>query len=216
MDAYTPQVGIIVNADDYGYFDCVSRGILKAATDGIVTATGILANSEHFDEHIAWLNDYKALDLGVHLNLTHGSPLTPGVKKRLGHFPEKHTLFKAVLSGALKPKEVKVEWRAQIERCLDKGLNLKFLNSHQHIHMLPSLFSVTLELAAEYGIQHIRISVPERLQRSASGGAVRDGIMIILGLFNHHKLKSQAPLFFGNGRERQAWLGGHDAPVSQT
>ena len=27
---------LIVNADDYGYFRCVSKGILKAATHGIV------------------------------------------------------------------------------------------------------------------------------------------------------------------------------------
>jgi predicted glycoside hydrolase/deacetylase ChbG (UPF0249 family) len=137
------------------------------------------------------------LDLGVHLNLTHGSPLTLGKKNGLGCFPKKHTLFKAVLSGALKPKEVKLEWRAQIERCLDKGLNLKFLYSHQHIHMLPSLFSVTLELAETYRIPHIRISVPERLHHSTSGILARDSIMILLGLLNHHKLKSQEPLFLG-------------------
>ena len=32
---------LIVNADDYGYHDCVSKGILSAARQGIVTATGI-------------------------------------------------------------------------------------------------------------------------------------------------------------------------------
>ena len=34
------------------------------------------------------------------------------------------------------------EWRAQIERCLDSGLRVSFLNSHEHLHMLPALFPV--------------------------------------------------------------------------
>ena len=42
-----PPVYLIVNADDYGYFSCVSRGILDAVCDGIVTATGVLA-TVHF------------------------------------------------------------------------------------------------------------------------------------------------------------------------
>ena len=38
----TPQ--LIVNADDYGYFDHVCAGILDCAAAGTVTATGVLAN----------------------------------------------------------------------------------------------------------------------------------------------------------------------------
>jgi predicted glycoside hydrolase/deacetylase ChbG (UPF0249 family) len=38
---------LIVNADDYGIFRCVSKGILEAASHGIVTATGVFANMAH-------------------------------------------------------------------------------------------------------------------------------------------------------------------------
>ena len=64
---------LIVNADDYGYFDCVSKGILQAAAHGIVTATGVFATAPHLPEHAAWLRDCDALDAGVHLNLTDGN-----------------------------------------------------------------------------------------------------------------------------------------------
>ena len=57
---------LIVNADDYGYFRCISKGILKSATHGVVTATGVFANTIHFGEHAAWLRDCDALDTGVH------------------------------------------------------------------------------------------------------------------------------------------------------
>ena len=35
---------LIVNADDFGYFPCVSRGIIEAARAGVITATSVLAN----------------------------------------------------------------------------------------------------------------------------------------------------------------------------
>src|ERR1700741_5333886 len=97
---------LIVNADDYGYFRCVSQGILKAATHGVVTATGVFANTTLFGEHDAWLRECDALDAGVHLNLTEGVPLTSDLKKALlrwsGRFPRKFAMAKAILSGAIK------------------------------------------------------------------------------------------------------------------
>ncbi len=38
------MIRMIVNADDFGYFDNVCRGILEAAEKGVVTATGVMAN----------------------------------------------------------------------------------------------------------------------------------------------------------------------------
>src|ERR1700758_2816197 len=97
---------LIVNADDYGYFRCVSQGILKSATQGVVTATGVFANTAHFGEHAAWLRECEALDAGVHLNLTDGVPLTSDLQKALlrwsGRFPRKFVMAKAILFGAIK------------------------------------------------------------------------------------------------------------------
>src|SRR5437764_15069926 len=83
-DIAQPPVYLIVNADDYGYFPCVSRGIAAAAAMGAVTATGILANSPRLEEQIDWLRSSPRLDCGVHLNLTNGGPLTSAMARRLG------------------------------------------------------------------------------------------------------------------------------------
>ena len=156
---------LIVNADDYGYFPCVSRGILAAACDGIVTATGILANSVHLDEHVEWLRSAPGLDLGVHLTLTSGTPLSDVMQHRLrsrnGLFPDKMQIALAVSTGQLKAAEVMEEWQWQIEACLARGIAVRFLNSHEHIHMLPTLFSVAQGLADQYGIAHVRCSASE-------------------------------------------------------
>jgi hypothetical protein len=195
---------LIVNADDYGYFNCVSRGILESARNGIVTATGLFANIEHFDKHVSWLSDCQSLDLGVHLNLTERAPLTLGLQKKLvrwgGRFPDKYTVAKAVMSGFLKADYVMAEWRAQIERCLDKGLTLRFLNSHEHIHMLPVLFPVIQALAKEYDIVHVRFPKSDLFHCWSISPFVRNMLIKMLSLINRRYLTSDAAHFIGLGQ----------------
>jgi len=194
---------LIVNADDYGYFDCVSRGILETATGGILTATGVFATSSKLGEHAAWLMRVDSLDVGVHLNLTGQAPLTTSMEKSLsrwdGRFPNKFTIARAVLSGAIAAADVKLEWRAQIERCLEYGLHIRFLNSHEHIHMLPTLFTVVQDLAAEFGIQHIRFPTSELVRGTSVGSLVRDALIKITGMYNHRFRRLPCARFLGMG-----------------
>jgi predicted glycoside hydrolase/deacetylase ChbG (UPF0249 family) len=195
---------LIVNADDYGYFACVSKGILKAATQGVVRATGVFATSAHLDEHAAWLRDCAALDAGVHLNLTDGTPLTSDLQKALvrwsGRFPRKFTMARAILSGAIKLNAVKVEWRAQIERCLEHGLKLRFLNSHEHMHMLPSLFPVAKALARDYDIRHVRFPTSRLTWSSSTGSLFRGAVIKGLGWINRRHREATTAHFLGMER----------------
>lgn len=201
MNGDAAQACLIVNADDYGYYDCVSRGILHTARHGLVTATGILATGRRFDEHIAWLEDHPDLDVGLHLNLTDREPLTTSMRRRLGRwqgrFPPKFSVAMAVLSGAIPVADVRAEWRAQIERCLDKGLALRFINSHEHVHMLPSLFRTVGELADDYGIPHVRLPTAQGLRNRRPAALIRDSLMKGLAALNAGHLKHPAPVFLG-------------------
>jgi predicted glycoside hydrolase/deacetylase ChbG (UPF0249 family) len=192
---------LIVNADDYGYFRCVSSGILKAATDGIVTATGVLSNAADFAEHAAKLRDCEALDVGVHLNLTDGVPLTTGLRNRLsrwsGSFPGKFAMVGAMLSRTVRIEDVDREWRAQIERCLDHGLRVRFLNSHEHLHMLPSLFALTKTLAKDYDIRHIRFPTSQLTGSSSNGSLFRGVVIKVLEMLNCRHASTPRARFLG-------------------
>jgi len=192
---------LIVNADDYGYFPNVSRGILKSATDGIVTATGVLSNTTWFDEHAAWLRDHETLDVGIHLNLTTQRPLSMQMTKKLsrwgGGFPGKYAVIGAVLSGAIKLEDIKSEWAKQIERCLVSGLRPRFLNSHEHVHMLPPLLSLTRTLARQYAIPHVRFTTSAPGWTSQRGALVRGAIMKTLATINRRDKDLPAPDFLG-------------------
>ncbi|MGE3530760.1 MAG: carbohydrate deacetylase [Steroidobacteraceae bacterium] len=175
-----PAIRMVVNADDFGYFDQVSRGIIEAMEQGVVTATGVMANGPALARWVGRLKALPAASVGVHLNVTLGEPLTAGMKSALapwrGEFPGKGTLVAAVLRGRIAMDTVLQEWRAQIERCLEAGLKLEFLNSHEHIHMLPSLYSRTRELANEFNIPHVRAPRAEWGPKWTVAGCVRSSV----------------------------------------
>jgi hypothetical protein len=171
---------LIVNADDFGFFDGVSRGILVAARTGAVTATGVLANGPALDRWADPLRDCASLDVGVHLNATLGAPLTDALASASQTLPSKGALTRNLFAKRLTAAAVAVEWRAQIERSLSLGLEVRFLNSHEHVHMLPMLFPVVRALAVEFGIRHVRYSRPDWPIRVEPASLLRSGALGLL------------------------------------
>lgn len=195
-------IHLIVNADDYGYFPCISRGILDAAASGSVTATGILANNPNLTSQLEWLNAVDDLDLGIHLNLTYGHPLATSMADKLstwnGLFPGAYSMSLMLLNKKIDIKDVRAEWCAQIEAC--QGRKLMFLNSHEHIHMLPALFSLTRELAREYQIPQIRLTRAEWLLPIGISGLVRNTLIQCMQTVNQSRFKVRSPILLGLSR----------------
>lgn len=176
---------LIVNADDYGRFACTSRGILDAARHGMVTAAGVLANADALEERLRWLDAAPELDVGIHLTLTSGRPLSGPMRARMarygGGFPTKYAMLRAIASGAVSREEVLAEWRAQIERLSALGVRPNFINSHEHLHMFPPLYRLAASLADRYGIDHLRHVQPPFSLRALGAFAVRDLALAFLG-----------------------------------
>lgn len=61
---------LIINADDFGLTESVSKGILKGMQEGIITDTTMLTNTRHFDRSIELAKEAGIEAMGVHLNLT--------------------------------------------------------------------------------------------------------------------------------------------------
>jgi predicted glycoside hydrolase/deacetylase ChbG (UPF0249 family) len=196
-------IRLIINADDYGYFPCVSQGIIQAARAGVVGATGILANGPRLAEQVRWLDDCEGLDLGIHLNLTSGRPLTPTLAERLdqGRFSGAFDIAAKVILGRVGVALVRDEWRAQIESVLSLrsgGLPLRFLNSHEHVHMLPQLFPVAAELAREYHLPFVRRVQGEWLRPFGLPALLRN--LVIGGMALANPADRGQPLFIGLSR----------------
>ena len=150
---------LIVTADDAGLHRGMTEGAIRAHREGIVTACSVVANGAAFEDAIDRLRDTPSLEVGVHLTLVEERPLTPI------RFPRKYTSFVPLyLARAIPMSAIERELRAQIEKVLATGLTVTHLNGHQHLHLLPRVFTLVTRLAAEYLIDYVRI-VDERTRR---------------------------------------------------
>ena len=94
------QIRLVVNADDFGMSPGISRGILRAHREGIVTSTSLLGNCGDFDDVRAMLAEAPELGVGVHLALAGRGPiadpaLVPSLLTAGGRFHERGTDFVA-------------------------------------------------------------------------------------------------------------------------
>jgi len=149
---------LIVNADDFGRYHGVSRGIINAHLNGIVSSTTAMVNSADAPASLdIVLEQAPKLGIGVHLNLTHGKPISPPYT-----IPTLVDQAGFLLSPLEQPEiynkwhedDLRRELTAQIERFFTlTGKQPTHLDSHYHASLLfPSSLKVTLELAIKYGI----------------------------------------------------------------
>jgi predicted glycoside hydrolase/deacetylase ChbG (UPF0249 family) len=146
-------VTLIVNADDFGYTPGVTAGIVRAHREGIVTATTMMANAPDTDGAAKAARAVPGLDVGVHLVVTYGVPLTPSERIPSlvadGRFPRVADLLRA---GQPNADEALVEYRAQYRRVRDLiGHEPSHLDTHHWVHDLPALEDALLALAKETG-----------------------------------------------------------------
>jgi predicted glycoside hydrolase/deacetylase ChbG (UPF0249 family) len=168
-----PLIRLVVNADDFGVSERVNSGIAQAHSEGIVTATSLMAVGRAFEHAVRLSQTVPALDVGVHLTVVAGRPLLPddtSLAGADGRFPPGAGAFaRRWLTGRVRTSDVEAEWSAQIERVLETGIRVSHLDSHQHVHLLPGLFDLTRNLAARCGIPFVRVPVEGwRLDRPIS------------------------------------------------
>jgi chitin disaccharide deacetylase len=160
-DSGPAQRRIVVAADDFGLSPAVDRGILTAYHEGVVRSTALMVNFPEVRSSVEKLRMAPGLEVGIHLNLTCGTPVSDarGVRSlvdRLGSFHLLSRFLPRYGCGAVRLDEVRREWAAQIEHGLGLGCQFAWVTSHQHVHMLPRLSRIVAELARKYGIPAVR------------------------------------------------------------
>jgi chitin disaccharide deacetylase len=139
---------LIVNADDFGLTGGVSRGILRAHHEGLVTSTTVLVNLAPQPE----LDDAAVgsrLGLGLHFNVTWGQPispaaLVPSLVDADGRFGRDLT----VLQERARPEDLRREGEAQIEAFTRRfGRPPTHLDSHHHVHRVGRVMDAVVAVA---------------------------------------------------------------------
>jgi len=154
---------LIVTADDVGLHSGMTRGALAAHDHGIVTAVSVSPNGRDFEPAIELLRERPRLEVGAHLTLVGERPLSrPETILSLtgadGLLYAGYPAFAARYAlGRIRAIDLETELRTQVERLLATGLRVVHLNSHQHLHVLPRILEIVLNLAQEHGISTVRI-----------------------------------------------------------
>jgi chitin disaccharide deacetylase len=160
-----PPTQLVVNADDFGQSPAVSRGILRAHREGIVTSTSVLGNCEDLPGVRALLTQVPDLGVGVHLTLVGGRPVSDALRVRTllgqeGSFPGRaQDFFVSWMRGNIDVTEIEREFSAQIIRICDSGVFPDHLNTHRHLGFVPAVGRAMETVARRHGIQGIRSAV---------------------------------------------------------
>ena len=162
---------IHVHADDYGLGKEISNNIIESINYGIVNSISIICNTKYFIDSIEKIkNSTNGVRMSLHINLVEGSPITDPSKVNMiinkdGEFRYSFITIwlKYILSTRNRRnklrEQIKTELKNQIERYCDyySDINPLRLDSHMHLHMIPFIFDIYIELSEYYDINFIRI-----------------------------------------------------------
>lgn len=180
---------VIINADDFGLTSEVNKGVVAAFRQGVVTSASILATGKAFSEAIDMVRENDGLGIGVHLCLTEEYPVLPildipTLVDMDGRFHKNWSkLFIRLIIGKISLSEVRKELEAQIKKVINAGIVPTHIDSHQHIHLLPKISAIVINLAVKYGIKNIRYPKEDSCSMHLSRRALLRKIMLFLPLF---------------------------------
>ena len=153
---------IILNADDFGRHALINEAVRRAAADGLLRSASLMAGDSAFAEAVAIAKATPALGVGVHLTLIDGRPVLPpeeipSLVDAEGRFRPDHTVFaRDYLAGRVRRADIRRELAAQIAKVRAAGIVPDHVDSHQHMHTLPGIIDIVLDLAVSARIGAVR------------------------------------------------------------
>ncbi|WAH39460.1 carbohydrate deacetylase [Alicyclobacillus dauci] len=140
---------MIINADDFGLSPSVNQGILEAYEMGSVSSATMMVNLPGFQGAVEMSRATPNLGVGLHFNLTYGSPISapeevPSLVNDRGEFSRKPDRWKK--------RDVWFELKKQWNQLLENHITPTHLDSHQHIQIFPAVYESMVRLAREENV----------------------------------------------------------------
>ncbi len=141
---------VVLCADDYGQNEAISQAIIALIAKNHLSATSCMTNAPDWPMHAQWLVPFKQqVDVGLHFNLTEGSPVSAKLMRSHGFLSLSSLLLKAY-SRRLDTVAIEAELHAQLDRFVQAvGQLPHFIDGHQHIHQLPQIRHVLFKVYEE-------------------------------------------------------------------
>ena len=158
---------IYICADDYGLCQSVSSGIQQCIEAGAINKVSVFPNFDAVD--LQKIRNGKDIRLSLHLNLVEGKCMAsaeeiPLLADKAGNFENTFIglLGRSLLYGKKFEAQVYKEIKAQI--LFWKSIlpaNVPFcIDSHQHTHMIPSVFRALIKVLGDEKIKPEYVRIP--------------------------------------------------------
>jgi len=151
-----------VVCDDSGLSRGVDSAILQLYTQGIASAASIMPNMPQTETSFSRFAAHSNLELGAHLTLTQGKPLTSaitqtGLVAADGNFSGRMAILGSGLWVSAKDKAaIYTELDAQMAQFSQAGIDVAHITTHHHFHALPVYQKMVLSLAKSYAVEWVR------------------------------------------------------------
>ena len=190
---------LIVTADDFGLMPEINAGIRDAHEQGIVTCASFMANGPACEEAVALARQMPRLEVGLHLGIVEGLALSGKASTITDdefYFPVSapclhrnwQRFIPLYLGGMIDRKELAAEWELQFQRFLGWFPRIPFVNGTQHLHLLPGLQAIVLQLCRKYGVHALRL--PMRVSEPLGSHPMRllpSAVLIACGKTMHRR-----------------------------
>lgn len=142
---------LIINADDFGFSESINNGIIDAYNEGLISSTTIMINMPYAKDAILKWKENNSLGLGIHINLTQGSPISNNVKSLVDENGIFHK-HRKIENGEVEVsyEDAYREIKAQIDKLLSYEVKIDHLDYHHFIYLNPAIRKALIDLALEY------------------------------------------------------------------
>lgn len=152
---------LIINADDLGITTQRSHGIFLCFERGAISSATVIPNCSDSDRAIRIAKE-RDLPVGLHLNLTEGSPLSKAsdISSLLttdGFFLGRESLQRSLREEIVDMRHVEREVRSQLEWFLENYGQPTHVDGHHHVHVDEKLSSIIATVLDQYGVSFVRI-----------------------------------------------------------
>lgn len=193
-------------ADDFALAPPIGDAVVALAQCGRISATSCITTAAGWPTQARRL-DGLDIEIGLHLNLTEGEPLSAELRRIWPRFPSLPRLLLAAAIGRLPADAIAAEWQAQWDRFVQAtGRPPRFVDGHLHVHQVSGVRERVLETVRARSSDAIAVrntgtlagpaaALKRRVIRATGGIALQSALRradiphntVLLGAYDFHE-----------------------------